>query len=40
MKREDRNSISVPLHKTLAKGTLRSIIRDSGFSVEEFRKVL
>lgn len=29
-------SISVPNHKEIAKGTLRSIIRTSGLTVEEF----
>jgi predicted RNA binding protein YcfA (HicA-like mRNA interferase family) len=29
-------SLSVPLHKELAPGTLRSLIRSSGITVEEF----
>jgi predicted RNA binding protein YcfA (HicA-like mRNA interferase family) len=32
--------ISVPNHKTLKKGMLRSIIRDSGLTVEEFIELL
>jgi len=36
LKREGGNSISVPLHKALAKGTLRSLIRDAGITVDEF----
>jgi predicted RNA binding protein YcfA (HicA-like mRNA interferase family) len=30
----------VPMHKELAKGTLRKIIADSGLSVQEFLKLL
>lgn len=30
----------VPMHKELAKGTLRKIIADSGLSVQEFVKSL
>jgi predicted RNA binding protein YcfA (HicA-like mRNA interferase family) len=32
--------LTVPNHKEIAKGTLRSIIRNSGLTVEEFRKLL
>jgi predicted RNA binding protein YcfA (HicA-like mRNA interferase family) len=32
--------ITVPTHKTLAKGTLRTIIRDVGLTVEEFVNLL
>lgn len=28
--------LTVPNHKTIAKGTLRSLIRDAGMSVDEF----
>jgi len=31
---------SVPLHKTVKKGTLRKIIRQAGISVEEFNEAL
>jgi predicted RNA binding protein YcfA (HicA-like mRNA interferase family) len=30
----------VPLHRELALGTLRSILRQSGLSIEEFRQFL
>ena len=30
----------VPDHKTVAKGTLRSIIRNAGLTVDEFRALL
>ncbi len=40
MKSEGRRSISVPLHKSLAKGTLRSLVRDAGITVEEFIELL
>ena len=33
-------SLSVPDHKEIAKGTLRSLIRASGFTVEEFVELL
>lgn len=33
---EGRRAISVPLNEPIKSGTLRRIIRDSGFSVEEF----
>ena len=32
--------LSVPNHKELAKGTLRSLIREAGLTVEEFLKLL
>ena len=31
--------ISIPDHKILAKGTLRSIIRECGLTVEEFKNL-
>ena len=33
-------SLSIPDHKEIAKGTLRSLIRASGLSVEEFIELL
>ena len=33
-------SLSVPDHKEIAKGTLRSLIRASGLTVEEFAALL
>lgn len=32
--------ITVPNHKEIARGTLRSIIRQSGLTLDEFRKYL
>ena len=32
--------ITVPNHKEVAKGTLRSILRETGLTVEEFTKLL
>jgi predicted RNA binding protein YcfA (HicA-like mRNA interferase family) len=32
--------LTVPNHKTIAKGTLRTIIRDAGLSVDEFVDIL
>lgn len=39
LKYPGRTSLTVPVHhgRDLAKGTLRKIISDSGFSVEEFK---
>ena len=33
-------SLSVPNHRPVARGTLRSLIRDAGLSVEEFCALL
>jgi predicted RNA binding protein YcfA (HicA-like mRNA interferase family) len=33
---EGRTPVSVPMHKTLKRGTLRSILREAEISVEEF----
>ena len=33
-------SLSIPDHKEIAKGTLRSLIRASGLTVEEFVELL
>lgn len=35
-----RKRLVVPDHKELAKGTLRSLIRDAGLTVEEFVQLL
>lgn len=40
MRQEGRRSISVPLNDPIKRGTLRSLIRDAGFTVEEFRNAL
>ena len=36
----ERANLSVPQHKELSVGTLRSLIRHSGLSIEEFLKLL
>ena len=36
----ERANLSVPQHKELSVGTLRSLIRHAGLSVEEFLKLL
>lgn len=35
-----RTRLTIPSHKTIAKGTLRSIIRDAGLTVDEFVELL
>lgn len=35
-----RANLSIPLHRELATGTLRSLIRAAGMSVDEFRDLL
>jgi len=38
---EDRTiKLTVPLHKSLKKGTLRKIIKDAGLTVQEFNRLL
>jgi predicted RNA binding protein YcfA (HicA-like mRNA interferase family) len=32
--------LTIPDHKELAKGTLRSLIREAGLTVDEFRELL
>ena len=32
--------LTIPDHKEIAKGTLRSIIRQAGLTVEEFKKLM
>ena len=32
--------VTIPNHKVIAKGTLRKIIKESGLSLEEFKKLL
>jgi predicted RNA binding protein YcfA (HicA-like mRNA interferase family) len=32
--------ITVPNHKSLAKGTLRQIVKDAGLTIEEFKNLL
>ena len=40
LRRADGRIMIVPLHRELAIGTLRSVIRQSGLSVEEFLGLL
>ena len=35
-----RKSLTIPAHKTIARGTLRAIIRDADLTVKEFLKLL
>ena len=35
-----RRPLTIPLHPTIARGTLRAIIREAGLTVEEFLKLL
>jgi predicted RNA binding protein YcfA (HicA-like mRNA interferase family) len=32
--------LSVPLHRTLKKGTLHAILKQAGISIEEFKNIL
>ena len=42
IKKTDKGKITipVPLHKELAKGTLKSIMRQTGLSLEDFLRLL
>jgi predicted RNA binding protein YcfA (HicA-like mRNA interferase family) len=40
LKADGRQPVTVPLHRELKAGTLRSIIRTAGVSVEEFTAAL
>lgn len=40
VRRKDGRQAIVPLHDELAPGTLRSILRQAGISVEEFLRLL
>jgi predicted RNA binding protein YcfA (HicA-like mRNA interferase family) len=40
MKEDRMIKLTVPLHKSLKKGTLRRIIEDAGLTVQEFNKLL
>lgn len=40
MKCEGRQPLTVPRKKEMKRGTLRSLIRDGGFTVDEFSSVL
>lgn len=36
VRQDPSTQLTVPNHKTMAKGTLRTIIRDAGLTVDEF----
>ena len=40
LRHPDGRVVIVPMHKELASGTLRSILRQSGLTVDEFIKLL
>jgi len=40
LRHSSRNSLTIPDHKEIARGTLRAIIRTAELTVEEFRKLL
>lgn len=40
VRQDPSTQLTVPNHKTIAKGTLRSLIRDAGLSVDEFIDLL
>ena len=40
VKEKSMATLSVPNHKTVARGTLRSLIRAAGLTVEEFLELL
>jgi predicted RNA binding protein YcfA (HicA-like mRNA interferase family) len=38
VKEGNEASLSIPAHTTVAKGTLRALLRSAGITVEEFKK--
>lgn len=40
LRHRNRRRLTVPDHRDLAKGTLRSLIRDAGITVEQFAELL
>jgi predicted RNA binding protein YcfA (HicA-like mRNA interferase family) len=40
LRNADGRTVIVPMHRELAVGTLRSIVRQAGLTVEEFNKLL
>lgn len=40
LRAENRNPVTVPLHRVLDRGTLRAILRAAEISVEEFAQLL
>lgn len=40
LRHEDGRIVIIPMHKELAKGTLRSVLRQAGIEVNEFIKLI
>ncbi|MEA1985271.1 MAG: type II toxin-antitoxin system HicA family toxin [Euryarchaeota archaeon] len=40
LRHPERPALTIPNHKEIAPGTLRTIIKQSGFTVEDFRELL
>jgi predicted RNA binding protein YcfA (HicA-like mRNA interferase family) len=40
VRRDDGRVVIVPMHRELARGTLRSILRQAGLTVDEFTEIL
>jgi len=40
LRHSSKKPLTIPDHKEIARGTLRTIIREAGFTVEEFSKFL
>lgn len=40
LRHPDKKPLTIPDHNEIARGTLRTIIREAGFTVEEFRQLL
>jgi predicted RNA binding protein YcfA (HicA-like mRNA interferase family) len=35
-----RNPLTIPAHKTIAKGTLKAILKEAGLTLDEFLEIL
>jgi predicted RNA binding protein YcfA (HicA-like mRNA interferase family) len=40
LRHADGRTVIVPIHRELARGTLRSVLRQADFSLDEFRELL
>ncbi len=40
LRHPSKKPLTIPNHKEIARGTLRAIIRESGFSLEQFMELL
>lgn len=40
LRHPDRKPLTMPDHRGITRGTLRTIIREAGFTVDEFRQLL